>query len=356
MTFAPAPRHWRIDAAGAVTAVGTRCWQSAASWVAGTRRHRRQIIDTIGRRPVTLAGCEEVAQQASGPERLARLLAVALSDMLIQRNAAEGTQQPLRLVMLALPRELDEASGTQVWSLTRKMLTAYGFSGTFDDANCYLFMQGPIAGMRALGALFAEDGLSQDSAVLAGVDSLVDPARLATDYVTDRLMSSDNPDGWVAGEAAAALLLTPTASNRATDNRHWIFHRPCVVQGNAPHLDPAKQPTSNAMSQAITEALKHAGWQSEHIGYLLSDHDGSTWRAHVHSRARLSVSDQLLGIPEWLPASVTGQIGAATAPLHWALATMRLQVDATPPNSVLSSVLDDGPWAGAVAMERTLAI
>ena len=127
-----------------------------------------------------------------------------------------------------------------------------------------------------------------------------------------------------------------------------------MVEGVVRHLDPARLPNANAMSQAVTQALNHAGWQGEHVGRLLSDHDGSSWRAHVHSQARMGVSDELLGVPEWLPAAVTGQVGAATAPLHWALTAMRLRVDVTPPNSVLSSVLDDGPWAGAVAMERTI--
>lgn len=51
---------------------------------------------------------------------------------------------------------------------------------------------------------------------------------------------------------------------------------------------------------------------------------------------------------------MTGQVGAATGPLHWALAAQRLRHDARPPNSILSWVLDEGEEVAAVALERTI--
>lgn len=53
---------------------------------------------------------------------------------------------------------------------------------------------------------------------------------------------------------------------------------------------------------------------------------------------------------------MTGQVGAATGPLHWALAAQRLRHDARPPNSILSWVLDEGEEVAAVALERTICV
>jgi hypothetical protein len=256
---------------------------------------------------------------------------------------------------LALPQFLDGDSGAQVWTLTKQKLARYGFAGLLDDSHCYLFLHGSIGGMRALGALFQSDAALEQTVVLAGVDSLADTVRLCADYAAGRLMTSGNAEGWIAGEAAAALLLRAAPNTRAPGNRQWVFHRPGIVEGLAPHFRQAGRPPPDALAQALGAALEHARWQGQHVGCLMSDHDGSRWRAQVHEAARQRIQGGLYA-PEWLPASVTGQVGAASAPLHWALAAQRLKVDATPPNSVLCSLLDDGPWAGAVALERSIQI
>lgn len=86
---------------------------------------------------------------------------------------------------------------------------------------------------------------------------------------------------------------------------------------------------------------------------IVTDSDGSAWRASVNAQARLRAGEALTA-SQWEPATVTGYIGAATAPVHWALAAQRLRHDRQPPNSILSSVLDPGHMAAAVALERTL--
>ncbi|MCL1961069.1 MAG: hypothetical protein FWG56_04715 [Desulfovibrionaceae bacterium] len=310
-------------------------------------------MEAVGRQPVTVAACPEVAGNTQGTERLARLLAVALADLLMPGGQMPAACPPFPLVLLALPQTLNDAAGAKVWDQARQLLASYGFAGVFDNAHCYLFLQGPAGGMRALGSLFAQGRSDKNPTVLAGVDSLVDLQRLCADYAGERLMTRDNSEGWIAGEAAAAVLLHPVADTRAEDDRHWVLHRPCVVKGQAPHLDKAKAPPPQAMAQALDQALQNAGWRGNHVGRLLSDHDGSAWRARIHADARRRAGGGL-DAAEWLPAAVTGQVGAATAPLHWALAAWRLKVDARPPNSVMSSVLDDGPWAAAVALERSL--
>lgn len=345
---------WRIEATGAVTAVGTRCWQSAASWVSETRRYRRQVVELVGRNPITTASCEEVAQGRQGVERLARLLAVALVDLLTECEELVKKEEIPALVALALPQSLDAKSADQVWQSTMGQLTQFGFGGVLDDVHCFLFLHGPVGGMRALGALFEKEMELGCTAILAGVDSLVDLSRLQSDYGADRLMTRDNKEGWIAGEAASALLLRCVPDTRNSNSRQWVFHRPASVEGLTVHNGGAAQAPAAAMALALQRSLANAEWTNNEVDTLMSDHDGSRWRAQVHAQSRAQVEGFLSGF-EWLPASVTGQVGAATAPLHWALAAMRLKVDESPPNSVLSTVLDDGLWAGSVAMERTLA-
>lgn len=293
---------WRIEASGAVTAAGTRAWQSAASWVGGQRRFRRQPRPEIGNHPITLSACPEVTAGAVGTQRLARLLAVALADLINGRapaprtgpsaTPAKGAPGVPKTLLLALPATLDATGVAEVWHLTRHALAEYGLGAAFADCACHPYPDGPIAGLKALQALCNVSAPSAP-AILAGVDSLVDTERLKQDYASGRLMTGDNSNGWIPGEAAACVLLAPVQSTRAPTDRQWVLHRPAALESAEPHCAPGRAPDPDALARSLKGALDHAGWQGQHVGRILSDNDGSAWRAQAHASARLRASDSL---------------------------------------------------------------
>lgn len=348
-TSAP-PALLRIIGSGAVTAVGTSAWQSAASWVGGQRRNRRSVHPELGEQSVTLAACTELTANTDGLARLSSLLAAAMAD-LFATTPVSSCERPAR-ALLALPEGMDDDSAQALWQLTVAQLRRYGHGPRLTQVAFSHSASGAAGAFEALAELFGA-AASAGPTLLAGVDTLLDTARLRADYTADRLHTDANADGWIPGEAAGCVLLAATRDTRAETDREWVLHPPALAHASRPHLDPELPPEPDALAQTLRAALAHARWQGKHVGRVLSDSDGSTWRAKAHALARLRASDSLAA-PDWTPASVTGYIGAASAPVHWALAAQRLRHDPQPPNSVLSCILDPGTAAAAVALERTL--
>ncbi|MVT36584.1 hypothetical protein GO497_00825 [Acidovorax citrulli] len=364
----PASPHrlWRIEHCGAVTSAGTRAWQSAASWVGLQKRFRKSAWPAVGPHPITTAPCPEITGDTIGIPRLARLLGAALADLGASLQAAAGTANPagsVRLPMpgqmvLALPAWLDDAGCAEVWRLSLAELARWSGAGTeapWTTLPCRFVRGGHTAGFAALSALQG-NASPGSTALLMAVDSLLDAPRLARAYADGALLTDRTPEGCIASEAAACLWLASVPDTHASSERHLVLHAPALAESGSPHREATTaSPDTGALEQVLRNALAQASWQGEHVGYGISDFDGSAWRALAQVTARVRAAPD----PEptdWEPAAVIGQVGAATGPVHWALAAERAWHDERPPNSVLSWALDEGTGAAAVALERTVAM
>jgi len=374
---------WRIEHAGAATAVGSTAWQSAAAWVGLQKRFRKITLPSLGDVPLTLAPSPEIAGRwpdeavnSSGGtagvaqialQRIARLLAAALLDMLVdvQRpksssmtelpiTQARGPNQAPQMVVLALPAWLGEERALTVWQKCLELLCQHGgtpHARALAQLPLRVVLSGQTAAFEGL-ELLNQSGTRPSAALLLAADSWMDIALLETQLMANRLIADKNQDGFVAGEAAAALWLHRVPDTSAANVRQLVLHPPALARSAYAHHDNAREPNPDALTQAFRDALKHAQWKPEHVGNKLSDSDGSAWRAlaEIAATARALPGQDPA---EWQPATVLGQIGAATGAVHWALAAQRLRHDKTSPNSLLSWALDAGELAAAVAMEKT---
>lgn len=358
-------RLWRIEHCGAVTSAGTRAWQSAASWVGLQKRFRKSAWPAVGPHPITTAPCPEIAGDTTGIPRLARLLGAALADLGASLQTAGGTANPagsVRLpipsqMALALPAWLDDADCAEVWRLSLAELARWagpGAEAPWTTLPCRFVRGGHTAGFAALSALQGSPAPG-GTALLMAVDSLLDAPRLARAYADGALLTDRTPEGCVASEAAACLWLASVPDTHASSERHLVLHAPALAQSSGPHRRPPQPPDTGALEQVLRNALAQAGWQGEHVGYGISDFDGSAWRALAQVTARVRAAPDLEPT-DWEPAAVIGQVGAATGPVHWALAAERAWHDERPPNSVLSWAIDEDSGAASVALERTVAL
>lgn len=350
---------WRIQHAGAVTCIGTSAWQSAASWAGMQKRMRKLVVAAVSPHPVTIAPCPEITEGAQDTPRLAKLLGAALADLVadLQARPANDTVALPRRILLAVPQRLSADDATALWRQTLAALERWAgpqASAPLIDIPCTPVFGGHGAGYAALQSLGTPTS-AHDHALLLAVDSLLDETTLVQAHARSALLTDSRPHGRISGEAAAALLLRAAADTYYRDDRHLVLHAPALARGAGPHRLPQQQADAAPLAQVLRGALDGAGWKEEHVGCAVSDFDGSDWRAAIQimARARLDGSFQ----PDtWEPAAMTGQVGAATGPLHWALAAQRLRHDARPPNSILSWALDEGEEVAAVALERTIRI
>ncbi|SFD47306.1 hypothetical protein [Paracidovorax konjaci] len=356
----PAPRLWRIEHCGAVTSVGTRAWQSAASWVGMQKRFRKTLQPRIAARPFTTAPCPEVTGGLDGIPRLARLLAAALADLSEAlpgaRDASHAVPvpEPDRLV-LALPLRIEGEACAEVWRQALAELARWAgpqVAAAWVARPCHFVRGGHSAGFAALEAL-GKLGEHQGTALLMAVDSLLDESSLAQAHARGALLAEATPDGCVASEAAACLWLTAVSDTRASHARGLVLHAPALAGNATAHRRPPQDPDAAALEEVLRTALAQAGWEGDNVGFSLSDFDGSSWRALAQVAARVRAA-RYLDPTDWEPAAVIGQVGAATGPVHWALAAQRVLHDLHPANSILSWTLDEGTEAAAVALERTL--
>ncbi len=351
-------RLWRIEHCGAVTSAGTRAWQSAASWVGLQKRFRKSAWPAVGPHAITTAPCPEITGDTTGIPRLARLLGAALADLGVSLLAAGSSARlpvPDQMV-LALPAWMADADCAEVWRLSLAELARWAGAGAeapWTTLPCRFVRGGHTAGFAALSALQGTNAPGGGTALLMAVDSLLDAPRLARAYADGALLTDRTPEGCIASEAAACLWLASMPDTHASSERHLVLHAPALAESGSPHRGPPQPPDTGALEQVLRNALSQAGWQGEHVGYGISDFDGSAWRALAQVTARVRAAPDLEPT-DWEPAAVIGQVGAATGPVHWALAAERAWHDERPPNSVLSWALDEGTGAAAVALERTV--
>ncbi|MBU1350519.1 MAG: hypothetical protein KKB95_01350 [Gammaproteobacteria bacterium] len=372
---------WRIEHAGAVTAVGSSAWQSAASWVGLQKRFRKAAVPGLGDVPITFSACPEVA--SSWPEesassvsnapgdamlaslRIARLVGAALIDMLTgaqsSSNASrasppicEGKPWP-QIIVLALPAWLSAEQGRTLWQQSLEVVRQQGGAHqakALSELPLSVLHSSHTAAFEGL-ELLNRSGPLVTAALLLAADSWMDLVLLQPEAAAARLITDKNQEGFVPGEAAAALWLLRVPNTKASDGQHLVLHPPALARSAFAHRDITREPNPDALTQVFREALSQAGWKPEHVGNKLSDSDGSVWRASAEMAATARVMKGQ-NPDEWQPATVLGQVGAATGAVHWALAAQRLRHDKNAPNSLLSWALDAGELAAAVAIERTI--
>lgn len=306
---------------GACTPIGRNVWASAAAARAGVCGFSEHpfMIDTAGE-PMRVARASWLDIGLDSATRLAALLLPAIEEALAPLAEIDGNV-PLRLgLALALPPARPgrpEALAVDVLAHIRERM-----GDRF--ARIARFEAGHAAGHMAMAAV--EAGCSRgavDACVVAGADSYLAPETLDWVEACDQLHGGgplNNAWGFIPGEASGAVLIG--ASGLA--QRCGIAPLGELVSVGIGMETQRIKSDGVCIGRGLTQAFNSAlqGLQTgEQVHNVFCDLNGEPYRADEFGFAALRTGEHFRAASEFVaPADCWGDVGAASAPLHMALA------------------------------------
>jgi 3-oxoacyl-[acyl-carrier-protein] synthase-1 len=190
-----------------------------------------------------------------------------------------------------------------------------------------------------------------DLVLVGGVDSYIDPDALEWLEACEQLRSAvDNAWGFVPGEAAGFCLL---ASPRAARRYGIAGGDEILAVATAREVNRIKTPTV-CIGEGLTNAFRRvfAAFADEdaRVDQAISDLNGEPYRADEFGFALLRISERFAAPGAFsTPADCWGDVGAASGPLHLALAVAAAKKGyADGPLTLLSASSEGGERAAAL--------
>jgi len=302
-----------IDAVSMITPIGANASMTHAAARAGISAYRESSILGTSFEPLKIAPVPipdsslnipdippaRPLYQQSRSRRILGLSIAALHDVL-----AYCPNEPLPLFFAAPePAPLAAIDGHFIQLLSQSA------PSRINVKSSRLFATGRPGGLQALQLAFhyfSQTGASH--VLIGGADSLIDLAAMGFWDSEDRVLSSGAADGFVPGEGAAFLLVSPSASQRSLG----AVHLPGVASepGHRYSDEPYR---GDGMAEAFRQALQHysgapittvySSINGESLG--AKEHGVAFTRNHKHLNPSLTVQH---------PADCFGDLGAAVGP------------------------------------------
>lgn len=296
-----------LIAAGMVTGVGL----TAASSCAAIRCGINNFDETrfIGGSGEWIIG-SEVRLEAPwrGRAKLAKMAARAIAEAMSSAAGLAPSSMPILLCIAESdrPGQIEGISG----SLFNELQQELGFAFHPDSS---LVAMGRVGG--AVAVLEAYRLILQqrhEAVVVAGVDTFLVGPMLAEYRARGRLLAPDNANGFIPGEAAAAVVIARQGLDPGTPLllRGLGFARePVTVEAEAPLR-------GDGMTAAVRAALENAGLRIDQIDHRISDVSGEQYRFKELALALIRLlRERKVDLGIWHPADCVGETGAAALPL-----------------------------------------
>ena len=216
----------------------------------------------------------------------------------------------------------------------------------FSREHTLVLSVGRVGGLVALEkarALMAGSGVTR--VLVAGVDSLLVARSLGWLQDADRLLTPDNSNGLIPGEAAGCVLLERNAPDAGAIvcTGVGLAEEHVTIYSDEPFR-------AEGLSLAVSSALAEAGIDLSECGVRLSDLSGE----HYYFReAALTVSRLLRreGCRElWHPSECIGEVGAAIGPILLGYAAVAARKGFLPGPHVLVQSSGDAGWRAAACL------
>ncbi|HJZ84560.1 MAG TPA: hypothetical protein VKN99_05280 [Polyangia bacterium] len=341
-------RQLAIQSVGAFTPVGLNVGQTMGSLRTRLARFQEvQVYPPQEGEPLVCAPTPILNDVAVGADRLVVMASHALAE------CARGFEAEPAPLLLCAP-EPDEMTLNAEALLGR---IAEHASVRIELEQSRLFAGGHAA---VVPALAAADALLASGRVpacyVAGVDSLLDLARLRRLMGEQRIATEDVWDGVIPGEAAACLRISRRRDARALA---WVRG---FGMAEEPATRASRKPNSaQGMTRAVRAALADAEVTMQQIALHAYDLSGERYRfyeaAIAHTRLRPRRKDRLAALTV---AVSVGEVGAALGPLTLAYAAFMLRMGGVSvpeelgaiPAGVLYTGGAEGPLRGAVFLSE----
>lgn len=324
---------------GVVSAVGLNAPATCAAIRAKISNRRETLfMDSAGE---WIMACPAPLEEPwVGATKLSSMATMAIEECLCEVPRREWPAIPLLLCVAEtsrpgrieglddrLPRDIGEQLGIR-WS-AQSAVIAHG------RASVGLALQ------RARALLY-ESG--QPWVLIAGTDSLLTWPQLCAFEHSDRLLTSNNSNGFIPGEAAGALLIgRPTAEPRLMCTGIGFGVEKATIDSEEPLR-------ADGLVEALRAALAEAGCALHELDFRITDLCGEQY---YFKEAALALGRVMRERKEefdiWHFAECTGEIGAAAGPIALAVADAACRKGYAPGTNILFHASNDGG-------ERTAAI
>ncbi|MBN7821641.1 beta-ketoacyl synthase N-terminal-like domain-containing protein [Bowmanella yangjiangensis] len=299
-------RPLAITATGMVTGVGLDTYSSCAAIRAAIDNFQEtRFMDEQGE---WIQGCAvPLEEQLQGARKLAMMLCKALEECAAQ--AQVHLEEIPVIICLSEPERpgIPENLGNKVFFLVQEFL---GLPLHRDSA---VIKQGRAGGIYALK--LARDILYQNKlnhVLVCGVDSLLNAHSIRYFETQDRLLTSHHSDGFIPGEAAAAILLSPPQCSQ--QNQLLCMGLGFAVEQAT--ISAGLPVRADGLTQALNMAFEEAGSSMNDMDFRIVDVAGEQYwfkEAALALSRLLRVHKQ--GFPIWHPADCIGEVGAAIVPV-----------------------------------------
>ncbi len=317
----------RVASRGMCCSVGHNARAATAAIRARMNHFRETDFLAPNGKPMMGAALYEVEQW--GAVRSKAMFEAVLKESLAPFGGVASEDIAL---LLLLPEE-DRPGASIGWAefATLKGLRLPGASYHPESSLLPLGKAGIGTAVQLAQNLFGRSMTPPRLVVLIAVDTYFTAATIAHYLRHDRVKSADNPDGFTPGEAAAAIVLTPTPGRSPA---LWI-------EGAATADEPAPlgadAPCRAAgLKQAIRGAAQAAQCEVANLAFHASGVSGESWYFREASLAvTQSLERRIESFPHEIIARSVGETGAAAPVLTLAW---------------LADVMgrDDGPGAGGL--------
>jgi 3-oxoacyl-[acyl-carrier-protein] synthase-1 len=330
-----------VQSAGLVTSVGLTAAASCAAIRAKVANpSQSHFLDDAGVR--ILAHQVTLDQPWRGVDKLARMATLALQEAL-EPLISNRANLPL-LLCIAEP----ERPG-RVHALQERLLRAIEelCEANF-SAESRVIAEGRVSVISALAyARQLVYGKGVQQVLIVAVDSLVVGRTLAAYSSEGRLLTAQNSDGFMPGEAAAAILV-----GRPADNSRLVCRGIGLGLENS-HVRSGAPLRAEGLASAHRRALEEAGCSIDQAGFRIADLSGEQY---YFKEADLALSRLLRTRQEdpqiWHPAETVGNCGAAIGGICLALAHSAFWAGYAPAPMALIHLSDDaGRRASALVAE-----
>ncbi|MEW8507768.1 MAG: hypothetical protein AB2598_13800 [Candidatus Thiodiazotropha sp.] len=303
-----------ITASGMVTGIGLSSPATcAAIRCAIDNFQETRFMDSGGE---WILGCEvPMDEPCQGEAKLIKMAAAAVNEVLKSKQDIELQQAPLLLCLSehSRPGRIINDDAQLFLDLQEEL----GFE--FSDQSLVI-----AAGHVSIAIAFkhARDLIYQQGykhVLVAASDSMLVAPTLAYYEEKERLLTSNNSNGFIPGEAGAALLVESGVG--ATDNILYCDGLGFAIE--TAHIDSEEPLRADGLTAAINESLNDADCEMGDLSFRITDISGEQY---YFKEASLALSRTLRQRKEefdiWHPADCVGEVGSAQGLIMMAVLKM----------------------------------
>lgn len=182
--------------------------------------------------------------------------------------------------------------------------------------------------------------------MILGVDSYLTSQSIAYYLGADRLLVGDNPNGFIPGESAAAVLCA-----RPARGGFRLFGLGFARETASIYNDADLPLRANGMTAAYDAAFQETGMEMNQLGYRISDLIGEQYWFKQAALASLRLLRGRHNFQDiWSPGESLGNVGSAVVPLMIGMAWTAAQKGYDAGNPVLVEASNDAGACGAAVM------